>query len=239
MAFQTSQFDYLFLLNIPVPIVIKGGEVFNLKTPSIYDYHTNHNYKLIEQLFMVSMLELQFDPTKYGFVAENYLELILGLKITDGENELFTLLEEISGLKITKKNITCNGVPLVEEDVLNLRYTFLLAVGRVDINGNFIGSDASDGEDELSKRVRESEARVKAILNSNDDKNEAHTFKEVLLLIMYELNRSFEELQKLNFFGISELYKLANSATYDKISKVAAGNGLMSKDQTYKNILSK
>lgn len=238
MEFQTSQFDYLFLLNIPIPIVTQGGEIFNLATPNIYDYHITHEYKLIEQVFLVSMLELQLDPTKFGFVAEGYLELILGLKMTDENNKLFDLFEQITGLEVTKQNITCNGVPLVEEDVLEIRYAFLLAAGRIDINGDFIQGNASDDDDELSRKMAESEARIKAIKDSNNQADKALTFKQVILLITYELNRSFEELQKLNFYGINELYKLANMASYDKITKIAAGNGLMPKDQAYKNILS-
>lgn len=237
MEYPTSQFDYLFLLNIPIPISLVSGEILVLETPSLYDYHVYYDLKLLEQVFLVSIMELQMNPAKYGFIAEGYLDIILGLKITNEAKDMFTALERIAKVKVDKQGVTFRGKLLVEEDILEIRYAFLLAMGRIDIEGNFIGQPDEE-DDELSKKVRESEARVKAILDAGGKKEAERSFKEVLLFIMYELNKTAEELQKLNFFGISELYKLANMAAYDKISKTAAGNGLLDEKHPYKTILS-
>lgn len=239
MEYQTSQFDYLYLLNIPVPIVLTSGELITLKTPNIYDYHLYDGYRKIEDLFLIPLEDLEKNAYNYGFVAEGYLELILGAKSQDMENSMFELLEEISGLKIDKRSITCNGVPLIEEDVLQLRYAYLLSTGKVDINGELIGeAPEAEPEDEMTRKLREHEERIKAIRGENSSVNGQISFKDMLMLIMYELNKSSKELQELNFFGLYELYSLALKAAYDKIEKTAAGNGLLPKDKAYQNILS-
>lgn len=237
MEYQTSQFDYLFLLNIPIPIILNSGETLTLKTPNILDYHINGNYRKLENLFMISLLELQLNAYDFGFIADSYLELLLGARLNDPEDPIFGLLEEISNIEFNEKGITCNGVPLIEEDVLEIRFAYLLSTGKIDIYGNPLGQETSS-EDEASKKLKEYEDRIKEIRGEKSEKGKKISFKEMLMLIMYELNKSSKELQELNFFGIYELYGLAVSGAYDKIRKIAAGNGLMPKDQAYKTILS-
>ena len=217
--------------------MLKNGEAVILKTPNIRDYHLDMNYSRLESLFMVSLLDMELNPENYGFSAASYLDLILGTKMREEDNPVLSLLEKIADVKITKQSITCNGVPLREEDVLELRYAYLLSIGRVDINGNPIGGKTEEEEDERERKLRESEEKIRA-LRGNKHEEKKVSFKEILTLVMYELGKSPEELAKLNFYGVYELYALASAVVYDKITKIAAGNGLLPEDKAYKNILS-
>lgn len=239
MVYQTSQFDFLFLLNAPIPILLSSGETLSFKTPDINSYYEKIEYRSIESLFLTSLSDVKQNAREFGFVANSYLDLILGTKMKDPDNSIFKTFEKIAGIEITKQNVTCNGVPLIEEDILEIRYSYLLSTGKMDINGEFTGKNKEE-EDEMSRKLRESEERIKALRNKGQtDKDDMVSFKEMILLIMYELNKSPKELKELNFYGIIELYKLASAGSYDKIQKVAAGNGLLGEDNAYQNILSK
>ena len=239
MEYQTSQFDYLFLLNIPIPIALTNGEVVKLKTPSLREYYSNEDYIKIGEMFLISLLELQLNPMEFGFVAEGYLELIAGSKMLDKDNSLFKLLEEITGLEISEQGITCNGVPLREEDILEIRFAYLLSTGKMNIDGEIIGSEEHAEEDEITRKMREAEEKIQSLRGQSPEQESKISFKQILTLVMYELNKSVKDLSEMNFFGIYELYDIASRATYDKIEKIAAGNGLMSENHRYENILSK
>ena len=238
MEYQTSQFDYLFLLNIPIPIDIGQGQTVSIKTPSISEFYQDQDYRKLEALFLMQIDEIQESPQVYGFVANNYLELILGAKMVSEDGEIFSLLERISNIKITKKNITCNGVPLREEDILELRFAYLVSLGHMDINGKLKGKAGKESEDEFTRKMREAEEKIKGIRGATEEAEKKITFKEMLLFIMVELNKSHEELSKLNFYGLYELFEIAQRASYDKIQKIAAGNGNLPEGKGYKNILS-
>ena len=239
MEYQTSQFNFLFLLNIPIPIALTNEENMSLKTPSLKEYYSNQDYNKIETFFLTPLLDIQMNPDKYGFVAEGYLEFMVGLKVVSGEDPFFSTFEEITGLKISEQGVTCNGVPLREEDILEIRFAYLLAVGKMDINGEIIGTDNHPEEDEMTRKMREAEERIQALRGNKTEEQSKVSFQQILTLIIYELNKSVKELSEMNFFGIYELYDIASRATYDKIEKIAAGNGLMSEKHRYENILSK
>lgn len=238
METQTSHFDYLFLLNVPIPIHTVRGQSLNVKTPSLYEYYTKEQARSLEHIFLMSLEQVKSDPLTYGFEADTYIDLILGMKMVDSKDEIFEYFEQITGTIITAHDITRNGVPLVEEDVIEIKNAYLIALGKYHIDGT--PKKGLEEEDELTRKMRETQEKIDSLRKKQPEaKGEEISMKQMIMIIIYELNKTVEELRDMNFYGLYELHKIAEQASYDKIEKIAAGNGNFPQGKSYKNILSK
>lgn len=232
--FQVAEFDFLLLLNIPVPIFTEHGEVIKIKTPSLEEYYTNTPLRKLEALFLTNLDEEVVDkPEEIGFIADSLNDVLVGLAISEQNEDILRAFEDITGCSVEKTGINFNGVEITDNDVLEIRAAFLVSTGRLDLEGHEMQKE----EDEFDRRMREMEERINKVKKRTND-NQTVSYKEMILLIMYELGSSAEEVKNLNRYGLRELYLLAGSATTDKIQKIAAGNGLLSEEHSYKGILS-
>ena len=220
---------HLLLLNVPIQIVLSSGEIMKIKTPSIEEYEMDVYYKGLTGMFNVSLLELQLDPETYGFIAENYSELLVGFKMYPEYDPVFDLFEQVCGATVEKNGVFYKEKELTEQDIETVRKVYLISLARLNIDGSPI-------IDEVEEKVDEYEAKIARIRGKSVEDKDSLDWHSVILLLVYELNMSIDSIKKMNYFGLKEVAKIANLAPSDKIEKIAAGNGNL---KDYKNIVQK
>lgn len=251
MAYQSSQYDYLLVLNIPIPIYLENDEYVYINTPSFEDYYKNIGYRRLEALFLTDISMIEEHPEVFGFSADNYLDVIIGIKIKEKmelgikgmelEYDAIKTLEEITGVKVDESGVRMNGVELTKQDILEIRASYLMSLGSMNLDGSInLKKDAIDEfEDEHDRRMREYEAKIRAIKGESGEAGVSISPADQLKTIVYGLKMPISEVRQLNQYGIREFYEIAAESSYDTVRQVAAGNGLLDKDNGYKPILPK
>ena len=251
MAYQSSQYDYLLVLNIPLPIYLDNEEYVYVKTPSFEDYYGNIGYRRLEALFLTDINELNEHPELFGFIAATYLDIFIGIKVKldmvdsiegmELEIDAIKTLEEITGVEVRKDGIWINGVELSENDILEIRASYLMSLCSMNLDGSLHSKEGAvdEFEDEYEKRMREYEAKIKAIKGESESDGISVSPADQIKTIIYGLGMPIDDVRKLNQYGIREFYEIAAASPYDKVHQIAAGNGLLGKDMAYKPILPK
>lgn len=231
-------------MNIPIPIFLDSNQEMLLKTPTIEEYYVEEGYRKLQSFFNVSLLEVSMNPEIFGFMANTYLEFLVGIireanlsqEMKEMYQDMFATFEEITGAVITAQGPEYNGVLLTDEDVLRIRKAYLISIGDLDIEGNPIGGS---GDDEFDQKLSAAEEKIKALRGGGKQKEDKKTsLEEVMIMLMYQLKMSPESIKQLNFYGVFRMGTFALLGAQDQISKIAAGNGLLDKDSPYKDILS-
>lgn len=210
--------------------------MINVNTPSLYDYYTDTDLRRLEALFLLDLESELESPEAFGFIADSYYDILIGLAISEQDKELLQAFAELTAATVEKNGIFYNGVELTESDVEEIRMTLLVATGR----DKHDAKEDETVEDEFTRKMREAEERIRKIRGESIEINEKATisYQEMIQIIVYELGMNVTEIQKLNQYGLKVYYKLAENAAFDKITKIAAGNGLL-KDKSYRGILDK
>lgn len=217
--------EHLFLLNLPIKIELKSGQLLLVKTPSIEEYESNNSYYILTSIFNISLLELQLNPEYYGFKADTYLDTLVGVRMLSEFEDALNLLQDICGIAVEKSGVFFKGKELVEDDILEIRKIYLISVGHLNIDGSWKDNNSK------SDREKETQDKIDSIRKANgkSSKGKSYSSSELIKLLLYEVGMSIDSILKLNYFGLAQLGSLALFAPADKINKVAAGNGHMKK----------
>lgn len=235
MQYQASQYKFLLLLNIPLPISLSSGELINVKTPNLVEYYSNTDLRKLEALLLTDVNEII--PQMLGSIADNYSELMISVKISGVETELLEQFEIMTGCSVEKNGVFYNGVELSEDDMLEIRAALLIATGKMKLDGKLEGEEKE--ETELERKMREAEERVNQLKKTMTGKEEGRkvSAEEMIYLLVYELDMSIEDIRNLNYFGLVNFFDLSQRVPNDIISRIAAGNGMLNEKNSYKGIL--
>jgi len=84
--------------------------------------------------------------------------------------------------------------------------------------------------------LREKEVNEKLMRAKNKNKNADSsniTQEKIVAAVMYEFNLSFEDIKKMNYFGLSLMFGHAYQLDYHKVMQYAAGAGNLGKKAKY------
>lgn len=232
------------IYNLPIILDLGKGERIKVNIPSMAELLEDIELDSLVKVLSSSLEELSSNSVETGFVFSTYSGLFVTLYHTD--SVLKAPIEKLfEGTTLTPQGLFYKEKELDENTLWYLTHIIKVGCGYMSYE-EFTKTEVLLEESEVAKRIRESEERINKIRSKRENKAETFTAGPgvspedgIISILSMIPGITLTEVISLNVFGFNWFYNYAVQLAYDRISVVAAGNGLLGKNKQYKFVTDK
>lgn len=244
---RTSFSEMSLILGLDINVILSDNRKISIKIPNMKEMYENVKLDYFFRILNIDLEKVFEEMSNISFEATTLQGVFIGMKLQ--EIDIDVVEEGLSiisdDLKLTKKGIALNDIPLEEKDLQYIKNIVLVGVGMMTME-DFRKAEIFLSESEIDKELREKQERIdkikkkkQKVLQKKID-TQSVTMPEVIITILSLIpGTTIESLRELNQFSLQWLYKYAQKMVYDRIYVTAAGFGNLPKGDKYKFITEK
>lgn len=236
---KTSLSKQALIYNLPIKVYINGIDYINVNIPSMKELLTNMELAELIDIVSTPLEVLASQPEMTGFIFTTYSGFFVALYHTNARMANLTELL-FENTTLSKKGLLYKdaAIDIPEQVLWYIVHVLKVGLGEMSYE-DFLKEENLLGETEDQKKMRENEEKIKRVRDKKPREQESnsglsHTVEDGIITILAMLpSFSLEEISHLNRYGFEWFYSKATSLVYDRISAIAAGNGLLPKGKSY------
>ena len=237
MNFKTDLSKLLLLGNKTINLIF-DDKIIKFNPPSM---ELLFSYDFLQMKTLLKTDPKSIDTKQLGFIVENEYELFLAfLKLAPNSEIILENFNKIfPNINFINNNLICNDSTITYEEFMLMNDLLDISCGDKDLN-SFLKEQSDEKKEkknshlsDLEKRMKENEEKLKKIKEDKKGNQDSITIDQIVIAIIYEFpGLKIDDVFKMNFYSVLELWKYISKIVDTKIQIVAAGNGLI-KDFTY------
>ena len=230
----SSNFDKTLLLcNLPIEVYFNNFESpISIELPQMKDLIYNNDINIF-----IELLTNEQQWSNNGiFIAKNKMQMILATNKTIQNSTIpQTFKKFFPNLRIEKNKIMFEDIEINEEQFDLLFDMFLVGCHRLDFDefDKEKKSNAIQQDNEIAEFLKRQKELEEKIHKSKADSKKFELDKTVICILSYFPQYKIEDLIKMNPYTFFTLYEWSLKREYQFVHDVAAGNGLMAKENKY------
>lgn len=243
---RTSFSEMSLILGLDISVILSDNRKTSIKIPNMKEMYENVKLDYFFKILSIDLEKVFEEMSNISFEATTLQGVFIGMKLQ--EIDIDVVEEGLSiisdDLKLTKKGIALNDIPLEEKDLQYIKNIVLVGVGMMTME-DFRKAEIFLSESDIDKELREKQEKIDKIKKKKQKvlpkiDTQSVTMPEVIITILSLIpGTTIESLRELNQFSLQWLYKYAQKMVYDRIYVTAAGFGNLPKGDKYKFITEK
>lgn len=243
---RTSFSEMSLILGLDINVILSDSREISIKIPNMKETYENVKLDYFFRILNIDLEKVFEEMSNISFEATTLQGVFIGMKLQ--EIDIDVVEEGLSiisnDLKLTKRGIAFNDIPLEEKDLQYIKNIVLVGVGMMTME-EFRKAEMLLSESDIDKELREKQEKIDSIKKKKQkglpkEDTQSVAMPEVIITILSLIpGTTIESLRELNQFSLQWLYKYAQKMVYDRIYVTAAGFGNLPKGDKYKFITEK